>query len=568
MKTISRIEKETRKRKILVVDDEFVNRSILGNMLENDFELLYASNGKEALDIIRSEYKTLSIILLDLLMPEMDGYQLLEILSNDENNYKNIPVIILTSEKSAEIKSLQLGAVDFIPKPYDIPEVIKERIRRSIKLAEENKLITAVENDSVTSLYNKEFFYQYAKDMDTFHSDMQTDTAVINVNRFHLVNELYGRQAGNGLLRAIADSLRKLLRKNMGLACRCDSDTFFLYIAHQEDYDKCISELLNSISKLSGLSNISVRIGIYENCSKELSLEQRIDHAMLACNNCRSTYNSSFAFFDDKLREKEIFYEKLVHSTDDALNEKQFIVYYQPKFNIKGDKPVLSSAEALIRWKHPEHGMISPGVFIPLFEKNGLIQKIDHYVWREAAARIAEWKKSFGITLPVSVNVSRVDLFDPELEARLLALTEENGISPGDLMLEITESAYSDDDSGIISVINKLREDGFTIEMDDFGSGYSSLNMLTSMPIDILKLDMGFVRKMCSSETDRQMVGIILEIAKFLSVPVIAEGVEDEQQYRTLKNMGCDLIQGFYFSKPLPPEDFENVISKSLQAIG
>ena len=567
MKTISRIEKETRKRKILVVDDEFVNRSILGNMLENDFELLYASNGKEALDIIRSEYKTLSIILLDLLMPEMDGYQLLEILSNDENNYKNIPVIILTSEKSAEIKSLQLGAVDFIPKPYDIPEVIKERIRRSIKLAEENKLITAVENDSVTSLYNKEFFYQYAKDMDTFHSDMQTDTAVINVNRFHLVNELYGRQAGNGLLRAIADSLRKLLRKNMGLACRCDSDTFFLYIAHQEDYDKCISELLNSISKLSGLSNISVRIGIYENCSKELSLEQRIDHAMLACNNCRSTYNSSFAFFDDKLREKEIFYEKLVHSTDDALNEKQFIVYYQPKFNIKGDKPVLSSAEALIRWKHPEHGTISPGVFIPLFEKNGLIQKIDHYVWREAAARIAEWKKSFGITLPVSVNVSRVDLFDPELEARLLALTEENGISPGDLMLEITESAYSDDDSGIISVINKLREDGFTIEMDDFGSGYSSLNMLTSMPIDILKLDMGFVRKMCSSETDRQMVGIILKIAKFLYVPVIAEGVEDEQQYRTLKNMGCDLIQGFYFSKPLPPEDFENVISKSLQAL-
>ena len=567
MKTISRIEKETRKRKILVVDDEFVNRSILGNMLENDFELLYASNGKEALDIIRSEYKTLSIILLDLLMPEMDGYQLLEILSNDENNYKNIPVIILTSEKSAEIKSLQLGAVDFIPKPYDIPEVIKERIRRSIKLAEENKLITAVENDSVTSLYNKEFFYQYAKDMDTFHSDMQTDTAVINVNRFHLVNELYGRQAGNGLLRAIADSLTKLLRKIMGLACRCDSDTFFLYIAHQEDYDKCISELLNSISKLSGLSNISVRIGIYENCSKELSLEQRIDHAMLACNNCRSTYNSSFAFFDDKLREKEIFYEKLVHSTDDALDEKQFIVYYQPKFNIKGDKPVLSSAEALIRWKHPEHGMISPGVFIPLFEKNGLIQKIDHYVWREAAARIAEWKKSFGITLPVSVNVSRVDLFDPELEARLLALTEENGISPGDLMLEITESAYSDDDSGIISVINKLREDGFTIEMDDFGSGYSSLNMLTSMPIDILKLDMGFVRKMCSSETDRQMVGIILEIAKFLYVPVIAEGVEDEQQYRTLKNMGCDLIQGFYFSKPLPPEDFENVISKSLQAL-
>ena len=176
MKTISRIEKETRKRKILVVDDEFINRCILGKMLEEDFELLYASDGKEALDIISTEYKTLSMILLDLLMPVMNGYELLRILSEDDNKFKNIPVIVLTSEKSAEIRILQLGAVDFIPKPYDMPEVIKARIRRSIKLAEENRLIRAIENDSITSLYIKEFFHQYAKDQDTFHSELQTDT--------------------------------------------------------------------------------------------------------------------------------------------------------------------------------------------------------------------------------------------------------------------------------------------------------------------------------------------------------------------------------------------------------
>lgn len=564
MKTISRIEKETRKRKILVVDDEFINRCILGKMLEEDFELLYASDGKEALDIISTEYKTLSMILLDLLMPVMNGYELLRILNEDDNKFKNIPVIVLTSEKSAEIKSLQLGAVDFIPKPYDMPEVIKARIRRSIKLAEENRLIRAIENDSITSLYNKEFFHQYAKDQDTFHSELQTDTVVINVNRFHLINELYGRSAGNDLLRAIADSIRLLLRQNIGLACRCDSDTFYLYIAHQEDHAKIIRELIDNISKFSSLSNISVRIGIYENCSKELSLEQRIDRAILACNTCRNSYKSSFAFYDDNLHEKEIFYEKLIHNTNDALLEKQFVVYYQPKFNIKGDRPVLSSAEALIRWNHPEHGLIKPGIFIPLFERNGLIQKIDRFVWNEAAAQIAKWKSELGITLPVSVNVSRVDLFDPGLEAELLEITSANGIKPCDLMLEITESAYSDDDRSIIRIINKLREDGFTIEMDDFGSGYSSLNMLTSMPIDILKLDMGFVKKMCSSEKDMRMVGIILEIAKFLSVPVIAEGVEEEKQYLLLKKMGCNLIQGFYFSKPLPPDDFERVINNHL----
>ena len=158
MKTISRIEKETRKRKILVVDDEFINRCILGKMLEEDFELLYASDGKEALDIISTEYKTLSMILLDLLMPVMNGYELLRILNEDDNKFKNIPVIVLTSEKSAEIKILQLGAVDFIPKPYDMPEVIKARIRRSIKLAEENRLIRALENDSITPFTTRNSF--------------------------------------------------------------------------------------------------------------------------------------------------------------------------------------------------------------------------------------------------------------------------------------------------------------------------------------------------------------------------------------------------------------------------
>ena len=204
--------------------------------------------------------------------------------------------------------------------------------------------------------------------------------------------------------------------------------------------------------------------------------------------------------------------------------------------------------------------MLSPGAFIGLLEENGLITQLDRYVWNEAARQIAQWKKELGVNLNVSVNVSRVDMFDPKLGEELLEIVRSNGLSTSELLLEVTESAYSDNSSGIIEIVSRLRNDGFIIEMDDFGSGYSSLNMLSSMPIDILKLDMGFIRKMCDSEKNKHMVEIILEIAKYLGVPVVAEGVETEEQYRLLKEMGCNVIQGYYFSKPLPPEEMDEML--------
>ncbi len=375
MVTVSRIEKETRKRKILIVDDEKINSMLLGKILGDEYEISFAENGKKALDVITAEYKTLSIILLDLLMPEMNGYELLEILVNDKR-FKNIPVIVMTSEKTAEIKSLQLGALDFIPKPYDMPEVIKARIKRSIKLAEENSLLTDVENESLTRLYNKEFFVRYVNDLDMFHPELVMDTAFININRFHLVNELYGHKTGNVLLQTTADAIRLILQKNIGLACRCDADTFYLYIAHQNDPQELFEFICSYISKECSLPDISIRVGIYQNSDKGLTVAQRIDRASVACNKCRITYSSSFACYDNDLHEKELFGEKLIRDTDKALAEKQFKVFFQPKYNIEGDKPVLSSAEALIRWVHPEHGMISPGIFIPLFEKMVLFRSL------------------------------------------------------------------------------------------------------------------------------------------------------------------------------------------------
>ena len=209
--------------------------------------------------------------------------------------------------------------------------------------------------------------------------------------------------------------------------------------------------------------------------------------------------------------------------------------------------------------------MISPGDFIPLFESNGLVQKLDRYVWEEAASQVKKWKDKYGYTVPVSVNVSRIDIYDPMLEDNLTGLLEKNSITSDELLLEITESAYSDNASRLIEVVNNLRSKGFKIEMDDFGSGYSSLNMLTTIPIDVLKMDMKFVRNMMKDEKSFKLVELVMDIAKFLNVPVVAEGVEDKIQMTKLKEMGCDLIQGYYFSKPVPPEEFNAFIEAEIQ---
>ena len=258
-----------------------------------------------------------------------------------------------------------------------------------------------------------------------------------------------------------------------------------------------------------------------------------------------------------------MYSEQLIEDFPKAVEEGQFKVFFQPKYNITGDKPYLAGTEALVRWQHPELGMISPGVFIPLFEENGLIQDLDHFVWRQAARQIRIWKDEIGYTVPVSVNVSRVDMYDANIVYSLLDILEESKLEAGDLHLEVTESAYAEDAEQIIETVKRLRSMGFLVEMDDFGTGYSSLNMLSSLPIDVLKLDMQFIRTAFGQEKDTHMLEIIIEIARHLSAPVVAEGVETEEQVKALKEIGCDLVQGYFFSPPVPAEKFASFLSEA-----
>ena len=545
-----------RKRQVLIVDDEHINREMLGYIVKQKYDVMYAENGKEALEIIRENRKKISLVMLDLLMPEMDGFEVLKIMQEDLD-LKGVPVIVLTAEKSAEVESLKLGAADFITKPYDMPEVILARVRRTIELSEDKLIIEATERDHLTGLYTKEFFFQYAAQLERYYPDWDMDAVAVDVEHFHLLNELNGREFGDRVLKAIARTLNTLIStESDGYACRYEADKFYVYCTHIDSYDAIHKTLIDELIKLTKNNRIRVRFGIYPKVDRNIEMERRFDRAKQSCDGIRNNYAVSIAYYDTASYEKEIFSERLIGDFEEAMQEGHLKVFYQPKYRIQGDKPELSSAEALIRWIHPELGMISPGQFIPLFETNGLIQQLDDFVWKQAAAQIAKWKEDYGVTLPVSVNVSRMDMYDPNLLSNFLRILRENGLTTNELLLEVTESAYAEDSRQLIDVVNGLRNKGFSIEMDDFGSGYSSLNMLTALPIDVLKLDMVFVKNVHTDDKALKLVELIMGIAKYLEVPVIAEGVEYEEQYKILKEAGCDVIQGYYFSKPLPPEEF------------
>ena len=554
------------KRQILVADDEMINRELLGEILKRDYEVLFAADGSETMAMIRQHQDTLSLVLLDILMPIMSGLEVLRAVK-DDSTLSRIPIIVTTAERETEVESLKLGAIDFIPKPYPAVNVILARIQRVIELSEDKDIIQSTERDELTGLYNKEFFYRYAEQFDQFHKDLEMDAILVDVNHFHMINERYGRAYGDEVLRRIGAHLRETVKDAGGIVCRLDADTFMVYCPHREDYSEIMERASVSLAGDDSAGNrVRLRMGVYSHADKSIDIERRFDRAKMAADTIKGSATNTIGTYDNQLHQKQLYAEQLIEDFSAAIAEKQFQVYYQPKFDIRPDTPVLTSAEALVRWIHPKLGTISPGLFIPLFEDNGLIQQLDTYVWRETARQIRRWQDTLGYAIPVSVNVSRIDLYDPNLPATLQQVLDENGLQGKDLLLEITESAYTQDSDQIIHTVDELRSKGFQIEMDDFGTGYSSLNMISSLPIDALKLDMQFIRSAFSSGGNTHMLEVIIGIAGYLGVPVIAEGVETEEQLRALKILGCDIVQGYFFSRPVPAPEFEPFILQKKEA--
>ena len=562
LKSHERFYSANGKRLVLVVDDEAINRALLGNLLKEDYEVIYAGDGYETIAQIEKHKDLLSLVLLDMIIPGPNGAEVLKWMKQDQSpEIQQIPVIVISADQTTEIKSLSLGASDFIPKPFPQAGVILARILRTIELSEDRQIIHSTERDPLTGLYNREFFFRFAEQYDQHHRDKEMDAIVLDVNNFHMINERFGTAYGDQILRSIAEQLRNFLQGSDGIVCRREADTFMIYCPHGRNYKDFLDAAASGMIEDTAVNNrIRLRMGVYAAVDKSLDIERRFDRAKRAADTVSNSFTRTIGLYDDTLHERELYAEQLIEAFPRAVEEKQFIVYYQPKFDIQAERPILTSAEALVRWQHPQLGTISPGVFIPLFENNGLIKALDTYVWQEVAAQLRDWKDRLEFSVPVSVNVSRIDLYDPDLVDIFLTLMKENRITPADMHLEVTESAYTQDSSQLIETVEQLRGLGFKIEMDDFGTGYSSLNMISDMPIDALKLDMQFVRSAFQEEQDTRMLELILDIADHLSVVTIAEGVETAEQLRALRNMGCDIVQGYFFSKPIPGPEYESFL--------
>ena len=427
------------------------------------------------------------------------------------------------------------------------------------------KLILATQTDELTGLYNRNYFFQYANRMYHEHPEQPMDAIVLNIEQFHSVNELNGREFGDRVLRVLGNGICRITDQYGGIAGRFEADRFDIFCRHTEEYRSIFDRLQECLSELAPNASIRLRMGVMP-WQKKLEPVQMFDRARTACSMARGHYKEHLFIFDEEVRDREIYEQRLLNDLRRALDSYEFEVYYQPKFNIQSQLPELAGAEALVRWNHPELGMIPPDDFIPLLEKNGQIRLVDQNVWEEAARQTVRWREEYGVTIPVSVNLSRVDVFDPGLESALDLILQYHELDHKSFRLEVTETAYTENADQVIRVVESLREKGYVVEMDDFGTGYSSLNMLSAMPVDVLKMDRAFVRNIEHEEKDIHLVALILDIAKNLKIPVVAEGVETAEQVRLLKDLGCQLVQGYYFSRPLQALEFEETYIRNVHS--
>ena len=548
------------RKRILIVEDNGLNREILREILADEYQVLEAENGLEALNIVRQHKDSLTLILLDVVMPVMDGYTFLDQLREDAE-LALIPVIVMTqgdSEKD-EVAALSHGATDFVPKPYR-PRVILHRVASLIKLRETAAMINQFQYDRLTGLYSKEFFYQKVRERLLEDPEQEYSIVCSNIENFKLVNDIFGAQAGDRLLREVAAIAQSMVGGD-GFCGRFSADRFLcLQKRRREEQDRQNFGQYSDLEISPLLKSVVMRWGIYEITDRSVPVEQMCDRALLAANSIKGQYNRFFAVYDNSLRDKLLREQAITDAMETALNEGQFVVYFQPKYSLKEAR--MAGAEALVRWIHPEWGFLPPGEFIPLFEKNGFIPRLDQYVWERSCAFLQDWQERGYPLLPVSVNVSRADVYQIRLVDTLVGLTRKYGVDPAYLHLEITESAYAENAGQIISTVEELRGQGFVVEMDDFGSGYSSLNMLSQMTLDILKLDLKFIQNEMAKPVGRSILNDVVNMAHRMHLDVVAEGVETREQMKRLEAVGCDYAQGFFLAKPMPPAEYEELLRR------
>ncbi|MBR6402174.1 MAG: EAL domain-containing protein [Eubacterium sp.] len=410
-------------------------------------------------------------------------------------------------------------------------------------------------HDSLTDIYTKKFLFETFAEMLKENPNIDYYVIYSNINDFKIVNDIFGNQFGDYVLKYIAGMIQAEM-EGKGIAGRLVGDTFGMCIPVDKFNEADIVRELTHFTVTDGDIEhyVLMHLGVYRVIDRTLDVSYMFDRARIALSTIKDDYHTYIAYFDSEMREKVLWEQKITTQLSGALTEGQIVPFLQPI--VDAEKKVVG-AEALVRWNHSEEGFLAPYKFIPVFEKNGMIADIDRYMWRRACELLYQWNKA-GIDMFISINISPKDFYFMDVGIEIRNIVKEFGINQERLRIEITETVMMSEQDNIMNILNDFRRDGFIVEMDDFGSGYSSLNMLKDMPIDLIKIDMAFLRKSENSDKAEIILKNIVRLSSELGLIALTEGVETEEQYQLLAGLGCSLFQGYHFAKPMPVEEFED----------
>ncbi len=416
------------------------------------------------------------------------------------------------------------------------------------------KLEYRLNYDSLTKAYNRYGFYKNAQKLIKEHTDTEYCLILSDIKSFKLINEIYGENIADKILIDEVNIIRQKMKGNSVLG-RLNGDIIAMVIPKEYLSEKEFSDMIKLLSDRYSNKNFRLHIylGVYYIKDVNETIRQMVDKVSLVIMKSKGNMSNYILYYDENSYRNDIFKQQLIGEFETALNENQFCMYLQPQTDKDGN---MLGAEALIRWNHPNMGLIMPGAFIECFEDAGLIYRLDNYIWEEAAKQLKIWKDS-GYNYYISVNISAKDFYHIDVYKTFKNLVSKYGIDTDKLHIEITETALSEDKQAAHKTIERLHDEGFIIEIDDFGSGYSSFNFLKDVCADVIKIDRVFLKKSSHEERGEQILRSIISLSHDIGMDVITEGVENVDQLSMLAKMNCDWFQGYYFSKPIAVGDFE-----------
>ncbi len=429
-------------------------------------------------------------------------------------------------------------------------------LNRALETSEED-IRNKAKFDKLTGIYNIDEFYKCCLELLKNETEYNLAMVRMDIDKFKLINDLYGYDTGDEILKHTAAVIREYII-NHGVYGRMNSDIFCMCVRYKniEEVISMIDKIVEGLSSYDAKYRLSTYFGICVIEDRSTAPSVLCDWANIALKKIKGSTLKRYAFYDNNMRRNLLYERKFESQMETALASGQFEAYLQPQYDIRTSK--INGAEALVRWNHPVEGVISPARFIPLFERNGFVTKVDEFIWREACKILRRWIDDGYKPVPISVNVSRLHMFDDNLCDKIISLLNEYNLPRHLLVLEVTETVMYDDSEAMNRMLNKMRNMGFQIAMDDFGSGYSSLNMLENMCLDELKIDRAFLTRAGNSENGKVIVKFIIALAKQLNLKIVAEGVENVEQAAMLLEFGCTTAQGYFYSRPVPINKFES----------